>query len=132
MEAQFDALLGSSKVHDSVTAESETEVRPSLVSICAELVNNHRRTRVLLSLMLQAQEEPELMELCRKNASRSREFLKTVLSAQVPAPLVEVALAALWGLGMRDLVVEADETDAGTQELVGELFTLLDTAPLRA
>ncbi len=132
MEAHFDSLLQSSGVNDSAAGQPATEVRPGLVSMCAELVNNHRRTRVLLSLMLQAQEEPELMELCRKNASRSREFLKTVLSTQVPAPQVEVALAALWGLGMRDLVVDMDDADAGTQELVRELFTLLDSSSARS
>ena len=121
MEAQFATLLSTSGLGDS-----KKEVRPKLVKLLTDLVDNHQRSRVLLSLVLQAQEEVELMELCRENSRRSREFLKAVLGAHYPSAIVEVTLAALWGMGMRELISGMSEEHHGTEELVGELFKLLD------
>lgn len=121
MEAQFASLLSTSGLGDS-----KKEVRPKLVKLLTDLVDNHQRSRVLLSLVLQAQEEVELMELCRENSQRSREFLKAALGAHYPSAIVEVTLAALWGMGMRELIAGMSEEHHGTEELVGELFKLLD------
>jgi len=121
MEAQFATLLSTSGLEDS-----KKEVRPKLVKLLTDLVDNQQRSRVLLSLVLQAQEEAELMELCRENSRRSREFLKAVLGAHFPSAIVEVTLAALWGMGMRELIAGMSEEHHGTEELVSELFKLLD------
>tara|TARA_R110002096_G_scaffold16898_9_gene57895 strand:+ start:3715 stop:4281 length:567 start_codon:yes stop_codon:yes gene_type:complete len=124
MEAQFAALLSSSGLH-----ESKNKVRPKLVELVTNLVGNRQRSRVLLSLVLQAQEEEELNELCQQNARRSREFLTTVLAGQYSAPIIEVALAAFWGLGMRELISGVAEETCETHELVSALFELLDAVP---
>lgn len=124
MEAQFATLLSSAELD-----ASKRVVRPNLVSLLTEVVRNQQRSRVLLSLVLQAQEEPGLMELCREDARRSRDFLKTVLGVHYPAPIVELTLAALWGLGMREIVSGVTEEHGETHELVSELFKLLDSVP---
>ncbi len=123
MEAQFATLLSTSGLEGS-----KTDLRPKLIALLTELVSNQQRSRVLLSLMLQAQEEEELMELCRMNASRSREFLVAVLGAHYAPSIVEVALTALWGMGMRELIAGVSEQHGSTHQLVGELFNLLDSA----
>ena len=125
MEAQFAALLSSSGLHDS-----KKETRPKLINLLTELVTNQQRTRVLLSLVLQAQEEEELMQLLHGSARRSREFLKAILGARYPAEIVEVTLAALWGLGMRELIPNASDDRCELDKLLGVLFKLLDLVPI--
>jgi len=122
MEAQFATLLSTSGLEDS-----KKDVRPKLVKLLhRSCLTTTQRSRVLLSLVLQAQEEAELLELCWENSRRSREFLKAVLGAHFPSAIVEVTLAALWGMGMRELIAGMSEEHHGTEELVSELFRLLD------
>lgn len=121
MERQFSAMLASSDLEDP-----KQEVRPRLVQLLTELVENNQRTRILLSLTLQAQEDPELMTLCRENVTRSRGFLRIALGTQYPASVVELTLSALWGLGMRDLVSDESTSDCETHTLIEQLFAFLD------
>ncbi|MCP4447197.1 MAG: TetR/AcrR family transcriptional regulator [Myxococcales bacterium] len=121
MEGQYAALATSTGV-----GESNTEVRSRLISLLTEIVRNHQRTRLLLSLALQAQEDPELLALCRENVKRSRGFLRSALGAHYSPLAVELTMATLWGLGMRELVTETGQDDCDTLNLIENLFVLLD------
>lgn len=123
MESQMANLFSSASL-----GESSDEVRARLVSILTEVVTNHQRTRMMLSLALQSQEDPELLVLCRANIDRTRNFLRAALGSRYPTEVVELAMAALWGLGMRELAVETGVDDCATLNLVGKLFELFEQA----
>lgn len=123
MERQFEEMLAS-----QAPGTGRQDVRSRLVGLLTELVHNHQRTRILLSLALQAQEDPELMTMCRENIYRSRAFLTKALGTLFPAPIVELTLATLWGLGMRDLLIQTGDGEAQATELIERLFDVLEGA----
>ncbi len=121
MEQQFSSMLTLSSVEDK-----EKSMRLRLVQLLTDIVENHQRTRMLLSLALQAQEDPELLTMCQENVTRSRGFLRTALGTQYPDAVVELTMAALWGLGLRDLVADDCAKETKAHELIEYLFALLD------
>jgi len=121
MESELTELLASLGL-----AESTDDMREKFVFLVGEVVKNQQRTRLIMSLALQAQEDPELMKLCRGHAERSRNFLRAALGDRYSDATVELALAALWGLGTRELITQEGKDDCVSLHLIESLFDMLE------
>ncbi len=121
MERELAELLASPGL-----ADSTKDMRAKFVFLIGQVVRNHQRTRMIISLVLQAQEDPELIQLCRDHAERSRNFLRIALGARYSDTTVELTLAALWGLGTRELITEEGKNDCVSLHLVEALFDMLE------
>jgi len=120
MERELAGLFTSTGI-----AESTEDMRTKFVHMLTKLVQSQQRTRMMLSLVLQGHSDSELMDLVRANVDRSRMFLGAALGARYSPAVVELTMAALWGLGMRDLGAREGQ-DCESLNLVGALFDMLE------
>lgn len=84
-------------------------------------VKNRERTRMLVGLLVESDEDPELRETLRSDVARVRALVMQGMGEGASELDVDIHLAALWGLSIRHLLyapAPGDEAagDAGLEE----------------
>ena len=96
------------------------DVRRRALAIVGFLIKDRERTRMLLGLLVEADEDPTLRKLLLANFARVRELLACGLGRAADDPDVEIVIAMLWGLGLQHLLW-ADERPDATDRLLARL-----------
>jgi AcrR family transcriptional regulator len=101
--------------------------RKRISAIAAHLIDNRERTRMLVGLLVEADQDEALAVQIRQGAAMVRGVLAGVFDRSPGDPDVDLLIAALWGLGLQALVLEGERTPAQTAALVSRLPKLFDT-----
>ncbi len=88
------------------------------------MLRDRKRSRVMLGLAAEAQDDPEVAKMFAKNLQLQRVGMATLLGRSPDDVDVHIALAALRGLGIENLVSRGD--DAHIDELVGRFRSWLE------
>lgn len=104
--------------------------RARLLPIVESVVRDHARTRMLLGLLVEADDSPEVRALLVGHANAVRRVLATALGLDPDSPEAAAAVALLWGLGVNEFVYRGEATQE-TGKLLEALNTLLDLVPRR-
>lgn len=101
-------------------------VRAKSLAFAARLVKDRQRTRMLLGLMVEADAEPRLAVTLAQNAEVVRAFVARFVTGREHDDDADLALAALWGLGLQHLVFARKRRDEDTERLVARLGEWLE------
>lgn len=97
------------------------EARAAAVGVAARIVKNRARMRMLLGLVVAAEEDPKLARDMAEVVDVVRSLLERVLGKDADPTDVELALATLWGIGLLHLVLEDTRPDEATDKLLKRL-----------
>jgi DNA-binding transcriptional regulator YbjK len=97
------------------------DVRRRALAIIGFLIKDRERTRMLLGLLVEAEEDPALRAVLIENFGQLRQLLARALERAADDPDVEIAIATLWGLGLQHLMWGDHRPEAATDRLVDRL-----------
>jgi AcrR family transcriptional regulator len=105
--------------------DADAPMRERVMRLVSFIVKDRSRTRLMLALLLAAEEEPELRAVMADNARQVRALLARGMgrsaSPDADDPEVDLALATLWGLGLQHLLLRGERDDDYTDRLVRAL-----------
>ncbi len=104
------------------------------LALAARLVKDRERTRALLGLLTEADAEPTLGASLVSSAAAARTLVERLVGPDADELDVELALAALWGLGVQHLAFRS-RSERDTDRLIARLGEWLQRpkpAPARA
>lgn len=104
-------------------------VRARTLRIASHILKNRARMRMLLGLIVAAEEDPALREDVAENLKLVRTLLAKFLGRSPKDPDVEIALAMFIGVGMQHLVLEGHRDDAQTDEVLRRVEDWLSAIP---
>lgn len=111
---------------------ASSTARDGALRFVKTLAADRERTRMLLGLLVEADEEPELRRAMNEGARFARSTLAHVVDRDPDDPQVELLLATLWGLGIQHyLRGDSEESSAHLDtmlEQVGILFAKASTS----
>jgi DNA-binding transcriptional regulator YbjK len=108
------------------------DVRRRALAIVGFLIKDRERTRMLLGLLVEAEEDPALRAVLIENFGLLRKLLARGLEREPDDPDVEIAIATLWGLGLQHLMWGDARPEAGTDRLVERLPAWFQKPPAPA
>jgi DNA-binding transcriptional regulator YbjK len=108
------------------------DLRRRALAIVAFLIKDRERTRMLLGLLVEAEEDPALRAVLLENFGQLRALLARALRRTPEDPDVEIAIATLWGLGLQHLLWGDQRPEAATDRLVERLPAWLEREPAPA
>ena len=91
------------------------------LAVVGFLIKDRQRTRMLLGLLVEADDDPALRALLVENFGKLRQLLAFGLARAPEDPDVEIAIATLWGLGLQHLLWGDLRPEAATDRLVERL-----------
>jgi hypothetical protein len=93
-------------------------------------MEDRARTRMMLGLLVESQDEPALRAVLRENSGFHRGAAALALGRTADHPDVDIVLATLWGLGIQQLMYDDDEaTRVRTERILRRLGQWIDAAP---
>jgi AcrR family transcriptional regulator len=107
----------------------DAKVREKALAFVARLARDRARTRMLLGLILAAEEDPSLRGAMADNVMLVRRLLARLLGRDESDPDVDIVLGAFWGIGLQHLVLEGKRTDAQTEAILERMRGWLAAAP---
>lgn len=108
---------------------SDDETRARVFALVRVMMQDRERTRVLLGLLVAADDDPALREVMIENMGLVRSVVALGLRRAIDDPDVDVVLATLWGLGVQQFLV-GDRRDARqTDALLARLPVWMARAP---
>lgn len=99
----------------------EAALRGRALGFVGRLVKDRARTRTMLGLVVNAQEDETLRKQLADNAVALRGLVATFMGLPAEDPDVDIVLATFWGVGLMHLVLEGRRTDADTDRVLGRL-----------
>jgi DNA-binding transcriptional regulator YbjK len=97
------------------------DVRRRALAIIGFLIKDRERTRMLLGLLVEAEEDAALRAVLIESFGQLRLLLARGLGRSPDDPDVEIAIATLWGLGLQHLMWGDQRPEAATDRLVDRL-----------
>jgi AcrR family transcriptional regulator len=108
--------------------DKPTDLKAAARAGVTTMIKDHQRTRMMLGLLIEAEHDEATRAVLQDNVRGLRELLGGWLGRPADDPDVEVALGALWGLGLSHFLWgesrPADETDRVLARLSHFLETL--------
>ncbi|MBC8020981.1 MAG: TetR family transcriptional regulator [Methyloceanibacter sp.] len=101
-------------------------IKEKFFGIAARIAQNRGRTRVLLALLVEMENDVELRNGLADRVTTLKSAFAAVLQRDLSDPDVDLAVAAAWGLGLQALVFEGRRTDEETQALFARSRARLD------
>ncbi len=89
------------------------------------LARDRARTRVLVALLVEAEEDPALWEQLLENMRGVRTAVAHLLGFDVDAPEMILVQVGFWGLGLRELLLRGRPDGASTTEVFTQARTFL-------
>jgi AcrR family transcriptional regulator len=105
------------------------EVRAKVLRFAGTVVKNRSRMRMILGLIVAAEEDPQLRERMAENVLLVRRVLGKLLGKSVKDPDVDLTMALLWGIGIQHLVLEGKQDELATDRLLERLEAWVATMP---
>src|SRR6185295_7440530 len=100
---------------------ADASTRSKALALLGFLIKDRQRTRFLLGLILEAEEDPKLKELMIANAGQAKALLSMGLGGKVDGPDLDLVMATLWGLGIQHLLFADARSDDYTDKLIARL-----------
>ncbi|MCA9589124.1 MAG: TetR/AcrR family transcriptional regulator [Myxococcales bacterium] len=98
--------------------ELDDAMRAKALGFVARLTKNRARTRMLLGLIVAAEEDPELREQVAENVQLMRGLIARVLRCSEKDRDVDVVLAGFLGIALQHLVLEGRQSDGETDAVI--------------
>jgi AcrR family transcriptional regulator len=96
-----------------------------LASVVTRLVKDRTRTRMLLGLLVEADNEEELRLAMQNGAAFVRGSLAAAFRLPQDGPEAHLALALFWGLGLQQFLLGDARTPQETEELVNRAVAMI-------
>lgn len=103
-------------------------MRERVISLSAFIVKDRARTRLTMSLLVAAEEEPELRTALADVTDHARRLVALGFGLSPEDPKVELRLAAFWGISLQYLLMEGPEGDAKINALITRVFDEFGTS----
>jgi AcrR family transcriptional regulator len=107
------------------------DLRRRVLAMVGWLIKDRERTRMLLGLLVEAEEDPALRAVLLANFEQLRQLIARGLGKAPDDPDVEIVIAALWGLGLQHLMWGDQRPDAATDRLVERLPAWMERQPVK-
>jgi AcrR family transcriptional regulator len=105
-------------------------VRDRVLLLLRPLLEDRARTRMMLGLLVESEDDGDLRTVLRENSGFLRGAVALALSRPTDHPDVDIVLATLWGLGIQQLVFDDDDAArARTERILRRLGDWIDAAP---
>lgn len=111
---------------ESAGAAPTQTVRGRVLSLLRPLLEDRARTRMLLGLLVESGDDPELQKVIRENTGFLRGTVALAMGRPVEDPDVDIVLAALWGLGIQQLVLGETRDAAQSERILERLGVWID------
>jgi DNA-binding transcriptional regulator YbjK len=108
------------------------DLRRRALAMVAWIIKDRERTRMLLGLLVEAEEDAALRAVLLESFGQLRQLLARALHRAPEDPDVEIAIATLWGLGLQHLLWGEHRPEAATDRLVERLPAWLEREPAAA
>lgn len=110
----------------------DQSTRSRVLAMLRPLLEDRTRTRMLLGLLVEAEDDPELQKVLRENGGFLRGTVAVSMGRSLDDVDVDIMLAALWGIGLHQLVFGGEGSGARTEAILVRLGAWIDAAPPRA
>ncbi len=84
---------------------ADADVRERVMALTRFLAKNRERTRMLLALLVETDDEPALRDILVEQVGQVRGLVAMAIGRDHDDPDVDIALAMLWGLGLQHFVL---------------------------
>jgi AcrR family transcriptional regulator len=108
--------------------EAPEDARARAVAIVTRLAQNRERTRMLLGLLVEADRDPKVRAQLVAGVAMVRTLVAFLFGRDPGDPDVDLILATLWGVGLRELLLGEGRSPQETQALI-ERITHLHALP---
>jgi AcrR family transcriptional regulator len=105
------------------------EVRAKVLRIAGSVIKNRARMRMILGLIIAAEEDPALRDRMAENVMLVRRALGKLLGKTAKDPDVGLTMALLWGIGIQHLVLEGKQPEETTDRLLERLEDWIAAMP---
>ncbi|MFO0626124.1 MAG: TetR family transcriptional regulator [Polyangiales bacterium] len=123
--AQLRGFFGASEM----PLQDQT-VRDRVLMLLRPLLEDRARTRMMLGLLVESEDDPALRTVLRENSGFLRGAAALALGRATDHADVDIVLATLWGLGIQQLFYEDSEVGrARTERVLRRLGDWIDAAP---
>jgi AcrR family transcriptional regulator len=108
-------------------ADADSQAR--VLALIRAMVTNLPRTRMVLGLVVEADEDPALKAVMVEQVGVLRGLVALGIRRQLDDPAVDVVLATLWGLGLQHLILSEKRGEAYTDAIIESLPAWLAALP---
>lgn len=112
-------------------AEAEGAVQARVLDLTRHLAKDRGRTRILLALLVEADDDPKLAEVIAEGVEVVRAVVALAIERPTDDPDVDLVLAALWGIGLQHFILGRRRGDAHTDALFARIPAWIARAPGR-
>lgn len=123
----FESLQGFFASQAVPANDAERHAR--IGAVVRMMVQDRTRTRVLLGLLVAADDDPALREVMVENLGLVRSVVALGLQRATDHPDVDIVLATLWGLGLQQFLLAERRSEAQNDVLLARLATWIDRTP---
>jgi AcrR family transcriptional regulator len=102
-------------------SQADPDARTHILDLIRLLAKDRARTRVLLGLVIEADDDPTLRAVIAENVQSLRALVALGMRRSPDDPEVDLGLATLWGLGIQHFLLRDVRSDAYTDELLSRL-----------
>jgi AcrR family transcriptional regulator len=106
-------------------------MRARALRVAAHILKNRQRARMLLGLIVESENDPQLREDLAENLKFVRSMLAKFLGRSPKDPDVEIAMAMFLGVGLQHLVLDGERTNEQTDEILRRVEDWLAAMPAR-
>lgn len=107
------------------------DARAQVLELVRATTKDRARTRILLGLMVEADDDPALRAVMIENVGVLRGVIALGLRRDLDDPDVDLVIAALWGLGLEHYLLGEHRGEAFTDRVVDRLGLWVDRLPER-
>lgn len=104
-------------------------IRERVLALVTLLTKNRERTRMLLALMVEADDDPALKAVMIESVGFIRGLVALAMRRPLEDPDVDIALATFWGLGLQHLLLSEKRGEVYTDRLIARMPLWLANAP---
>lgn len=102
-------------------------VADAVTDLISFVVKDRARSRILVGLLLEAENDPALHEVLIDYSNKFNGFVAQLLGREPGHPEAFVAQAALWGLGLQHLLYAGERSDQDTDQRIRVLMEFIKT-----
>jgi AcrR family transcriptional regulator len=108
---------------------TDSETRHQAKRLVRRLVKDVTRTRMLLGLLVEADQEPELRDVLIDSARGSRSVVAWLIGRAPEDADVDIVLALMWGLEIQQFLFQSRRSEIATDQLMERVFDWLMQEP---
>lgn len=108
-------------VASSPPASTDEALRDRIQAVVRALTKDRARTRMMLGLLIEADDDPALAQVMIANAGFIRGLVALAMRRPADAPDIDLGLATLWGIGLLHFLLGPSRGEGPTDAAVARL-----------